>query len=82
MESFTKLLLFVTGIIVAVSLIEAVVLSRRKSASSPFAWHEVWISLFDLAARRLMSSSAPDTGMPRLCEPGRPRSCRVVINPG
>ncbi|NUX55416.1 sterol desaturase family protein [Paraburkholderia youngii] len=55
MESFTKLLLVVTGVIVVVSLIEAVVLSRRKSASSPFAWYEVWISLFDLAARRLMS---------------------------
>ncbi|MGF6961861.1 sterol desaturase family protein [Paraburkholderia youngii] len=55
MESFTKLLLVVTGVVVVVSLIEAVVLSRRKSASSPFAWHEVWISLFDLAARRLMS---------------------------
>ncbi|MGF6478120.1 sterol desaturase family protein [Paraburkholderia sp. JPY419] len=55
MESFTNLLLVVTGVVVVVSLIEAVVLSRRKSASSPFAWHEVWISLFDLAARRLMS---------------------------
>jgi sterol desaturase/sphingolipid hydroxylase (fatty acid hydroxylase superfamily) len=55
MESFTELLLFATGVVVVVSLIEAVVLSRRKNAATPFAWYEVWISLFDLAARRLMA---------------------------
>jgi hypothetical protein len=52
MELITKLVLSFTGFVVAISLIEAVVLSRRKNAATPFAWYEVWISLFDLAARK------------------------------
>ena len=55
MEFLTKLVLGFTGFVVAVSLIEAVVLSRRKNPATPFAWYEVWISLLDLAVRRLMA---------------------------
>ncbi len=56
MENLGKIVLFGTAFVVVASLIEAVVLSRKNSSSSaPFAWHEVWISLFDLVARRLMA---------------------------
>jgi sterol desaturase/sphingolipid hydroxylase (fatty acid hydroxylase superfamily) len=55
MEFITKLVLSFTGFVVAVSLIEAVVLSRKKNRTTPFAWYEVWISLSDLAVRRLVA---------------------------
>ena len=55
MEFVTKVVLCFTGFVVAVSLIEAVVLSRRKNSATPFAWYEMGISLFDLAVRRLIA---------------------------
>jgi len=56
MENFAKLALYATAIIVVVSLIEAVVLSRKNGrTATPFAWYEVWISLFDLVTRKLLA---------------------------
>ncbi|CAD6509456.1 sterol desaturase family protein [Paraburkholderia sabiae] len=56
MENLGKIVLFGTAFVVVASLIEAAVLSRKnRNSSAPFAWYEVWISLFDLAARRLMA---------------------------
>ncbi|MDR6385420.1 sterol desaturase family protein [Paraburkholderia caribensis] len=56
MEHFGKLPLYVSAVIVFVSLIEAVVLSRKnRSTAMPFAWYEVWISLFDLVGRKLLA---------------------------
>jgi sterol desaturase/sphingolipid hydroxylase (fatty acid hydroxylase superfamily) len=49
-------MLYVTAFVVAVSLVEAVMLSRtRKNTSTPFAWYEVWLSLFDMVARKLLA---------------------------
>jgi sterol desaturase/sphingolipid hydroxylase (fatty acid hydroxylase superfamily) len=56
MENLGKIVLFGTAFVVVASLIEAVVLTRQKrSSAAPFQWYEVWISLFDLVARRLMA---------------------------
>ncbi|MGU7773068.1 sterol desaturase family protein [Burkholderia sp. MR1-5-21] len=51
-----KLAYFVTLFIVAVSLVEAIVLTwRRSRQAAPFDWHEVWLSLADLAGRKLLA---------------------------
>ena len=56
MENLGKIVIAGTVFVVIASLIEAVVLSRNKrDSTAPFAWYEVWISLFDLVARRLMA---------------------------
>ncbi|ACC75673.1 sterol desaturase family protein [Paraburkholderia phymatum] len=56
MENLTQLVLFGTAFVVVASFIEAVVLTRKsRNSAAPFAWYEVWISLFDLVARRLLA---------------------------
>ena len=42
--------------VIAVSLIEACVLTRRqRNSATPFDWYEVWISLADVAGRKLLA---------------------------
>jgi sterol desaturase/sphingolipid hydroxylase (fatty acid hydroxylase superfamily) len=56
MITIGKLALYATSIIVTVSLIEAVVLARkRRGTDKPFDWGEVWLSLADLAGRKLFA---------------------------
>ncbi|CAB3801699.1 hypothetical protein LMG28688_05416 [Paraburkholderia caffeinitolerans] len=57
MLSTGKLSSYVTLFIVAASLIEAVVLTFRKRCNGqvPFDWSEVWLSLADLAGRKLFA---------------------------
>ncbi|MGO4280651.1 MULTISPECIES: sterol desaturase family protein [Cupriavidus] len=52
--SVQRIALYATAFIVAVSLVEAVVLWRkRRNWNAPFDWREVWLSLADLAGRKL-----------------------------
>ncbi|MCA8272414.1 sterol desaturase family protein [Burkholderia sp. AU30280] len=51
-----KLAYYVTLFIVSVSLVEAAVLTwRRARGPEPFDWNEVWLSLADLAGRKLLA---------------------------
>jgi hypothetical protein len=51
-----KIALFVTLFVIGVSLIEAWVLTRtQRNSASPFDWYEVWISLADVAGRKLLA---------------------------
>lgn len=52
--SVQRIALYATAFIVAVSLVEAVVLWRkRRNSNAPFDWREVWLSLADLAGRKI-----------------------------
>jgi sterol desaturase/sphingolipid hydroxylase (fatty acid hydroxylase superfamily) len=53
MISTGKISLFATAIVVSASMIEAWVLSRKKTAH--FDWHEVMLSLADLVGRKLLA---------------------------
>jgi sterol desaturase/sphingolipid hydroxylase (fatty acid hydroxylase superfamily) len=56
MVTTEKIALGVTLFVIGVSLIEACVLSRRqRDSATPFDWHEVWISLADVAGRKLLA---------------------------
>ena len=56
MESLGKFTLYVTAFVIAVSLVEAVWLSRKnRITDTPFAWHEVWLSLADVVGRKLLA---------------------------
>ena len=56
MESIGKITLYVSVLVVSVSLVEAWVLSRRnRHGATPLDWHEVWLSLADLVGRKLLS---------------------------
>ncbi len=49
-----KIAYFVMAFIVTVSLVEGVILwRRRRGTSNPYSWKEVWLSLGDLAGRNL-----------------------------
>src|SRR5258708_3042261 len=51
-----KIALCATLFVIAVSLIEAWLLTRRQRYSvMPFDWYEVWISLADVAGRKLLA---------------------------
>jgi sterol desaturase/sphingolipid hydroxylase (fatty acid hydroxylase superfamily) len=51
-----KIALCVTVIVIGVSLIEACVLARKqRGGRAPFDWYEVWISLADVAGRKLLA---------------------------
>ncbi|MEA3082713.1 MAG: hypothetical protein QOC89_410 [Paraburkholderia sp.] len=51
-----KIALFTTLFVVGVSLIEACVLTRKqRDSATPFDWYEVWISLADVAGRKLLA---------------------------
>ncbi|MGO4809995.1 sterol desaturase family protein [Cupriavidus sp. 2MCAB6] len=51
-----KITLYVTLFIVAVSLVEACVLTRKhRNSGTPFDWSETWLSLADLAGRKLFA---------------------------
>jgi sterol desaturase/sphingolipid hydroxylase (fatty acid hydroxylase superfamily) len=51
-----KIALCATLFVIAVSLIEACVLTRRqRNSAMPFDWYEVWISLADVAGRKLLA---------------------------
>ncbi|MBB6202644.1 sterol desaturase/sphingolipid hydroxylase (fatty acid hydroxylase superfamily) [Paraburkholderia fungorum] len=56
MEELGKFTLLVTAFVIAVSMVEAVWLTRKnRSTATPFAWHEVWLSLADVFARKLLA---------------------------
>jgi len=56
MEQLGKFSIYATIFVVTVSLIEALILNwKRKHTATPFAWYEVWLSLFDVAARKLLA---------------------------
>jgi sterol desaturase/sphingolipid hydroxylase (fatty acid hydroxylase superfamily) len=56
MEQLGKFTLYVTAFVIAVSMIEAVWLSRKnRNTATPFAWHEVWLSLADVVGRKLLA---------------------------
>ncbi len=56
MLTIGKIAFYVTLFIVAVSLIEAWVLTRkRRNSATPFDWYEVWLSLADLVGRKLFA---------------------------
>ncbi|MGF6757141.1 sterol desaturase family protein [Paraburkholderia sp. GAS42] len=56
MLTIGKIAFYVTLFIVAVSLIEAWVLTRKnRNTATPFDWYEVWISLADLVGRKLVA---------------------------
>ena len=49
-----KIAYFVMAFIVTVSLVEGVILwRRRRGTDNPYSWKEVWLSLGDLAGRKL-----------------------------
>ncbi|NIE65792.1 sterol desaturase family protein [Burkholderia sp. Ax-1719] len=52
-----KLAYYVTLFIVAASLIEAAWLTfkQRRAGENPFDWYEVWLSIADLAGRKLLA---------------------------
>src|SRR6195952_5844186 len=51
-----KIALFVLLFVVGVSLVEAWVPPRKQhNAATPFDWYEVWISLADVAGRKLLA---------------------------
>jgi sterol desaturase/sphingolipid hydroxylase (fatty acid hydroxylase superfamily) len=51
-----KIAVFVLLFVVGVSLIEACVLTRKqRNSDTPFDWYEVWISLADMAGRKLLA---------------------------
>jgi len=53
MESLGKYSIYVTAFIVTVSMIEALVLTRK--GTEPFDWYEVMLSLFDMLGRKLLA---------------------------
>ncbi|WP_090868789.1 sterol desaturase family protein [Paraburkholderia diazotrophica] len=56
MENLGKFTLYVLAFVIAVSMIEAVWLTRKnRNTVTPFAWHEVWLSIVDLVARKLLA---------------------------
>ncbi|MDE1004457.1 MAG: sterol desaturase family protein [Paraburkholderia fungorum] len=56
MEELGKFTLIVTAFVIAVSMVEAVWLTRKnRNTATPFAWHEVWLSLADVFARKLLA---------------------------
>lgn len=56
MENLGKFTLYVTAFVIAISMVEAVWLSRKnRNTATPFAWHEVWLSIVDLVARKLLA---------------------------
>jgi sterol desaturase/sphingolipid hydroxylase (fatty acid hydroxylase superfamily) len=56
MEELGKFALYVTAFVIAVSMVEAVWLTRKnRHAATPFAWHEVWLSLADVFARKMLA---------------------------
>ncbi|USX06715.1 sterol desaturase family protein [Paraburkholderia fungorum] len=56
MEQLGKFTLYVTAFVIAVSMVEAVWLTRKnRNTAAPFAWHEVWLSLADVVARKLLA---------------------------
>jgi sterol desaturase/sphingolipid hydroxylase (fatty acid hydroxylase superfamily) len=56
MELITKITAGMMGIVLAASIVEAVVLHRiHKGTDRAFDWHEFWISLADLAGRKLLA---------------------------
>ena len=56
MEELGKFTLLVTAFVIAVSMVEAVWLTRKnRNTATPFAWHEVWLSLADVFARKLLA---------------------------
>ncbi|MFP6560239.1 sterol desaturase family protein [Paraburkholderia sp. B3] len=51
-----KIAYYVTLFVIVVSLIEACVLTwRQRRSGTPFDWYEVWLSLADLAGRKLFA---------------------------
>jgi len=53
MHNFAKIAFFVTSFIVAISLVEACFLARKaRKEGKAYPWHEVWMSLADLAGRK------------------------------
>jgi sterol desaturase/sphingolipid hydroxylase (fatty acid hydroxylase superfamily) len=51
-----KIAYYVTAFVIAVSLIEACVLTwRSRRGGTPFDWNEVWLSLADMAGRKLFA---------------------------
>jgi len=51
-----RIALYVTSFVVAVSLVEACVLTwKARRGGKPFDWSEVWLSLGDLAGRKLFA---------------------------
>src|ERR1700744_6210556 len=57
MNHSLKLILLVSLTLISVSLIEALVLSwrGRPGRGAPFNWSEAWVSLADMAGRRLLA---------------------------
>ncbi|WP_087732550.1 sterol desaturase family protein [Paraburkholderia piptadeniae] len=56
MENLGKFTLYVTAFVIAVSMIEAVWLTyKNRNTATPFAWHEVWLSIIDLISRKLLA---------------------------
>ncbi|MEM5383063.1 sterol desaturase family protein [Paraburkholderia phymatum] len=56
MENLGKFTLYVTAFVIVVSMIEAVWLTRKnRNTATPFAWYEVWLSIVDLVARKLLA---------------------------
>jgi len=53
-EHFLDFSLYAGMFIISVSLVEAIWLSRRdRNTATPFAWHEMWLSVVDALGRKL-----------------------------
>jgi sterol desaturase/sphingolipid hydroxylase (fatty acid hydroxylase superfamily) len=62
-----KITYYVTLFVVIVSMIEACVLAwRRRRSAEPFDWSEVWLSLVDLAGRKIVALLPISLAMPIL----------------
>lgn len=56
MEPIVRFSLYAGVFVITVSLIEAAWLARkRRNTDTPFAWHEVWLSIADAAGRKLIA---------------------------
>jgi sterol desaturase/sphingolipid hydroxylase (fatty acid hydroxylase superfamily) len=56
LELLGKISMYVMGIVLTASLLEAVVLHfKYKGTDKAFDWHETWISLVDLVGRKLLA---------------------------
>ncbi|MGT2431239.1 sterol desaturase family protein [Cupriavidus basilensis] len=81
MHNFTKIAFFVTSFIVAVSLVEAYVLARKaRKEGKAYPWHEVWMSLADLAGRKLFALLPLSLATPILSFAWEHRIFTVEIN--
>jgi sterol desaturase/sphingolipid hydroxylase (fatty acid hydroxylase superfamily)/Arc/MetJ-type ribon-helix-helix transcriptional regulator len=56
MEQIVKFSFYAATFIITVSMVEAVWLSvKNRNTATPFAWHEMWLSVADLVGRKLVA---------------------------